>query len=672
MALITINNFNDRSIKILRENKLYPSGFIFTEESISKLPQYYKHISILDKYKFYYDSSMNPILYHYDNKFIIIYGHFVHAGFEKAIDDKELPKILLKTYSDDYDEFLSIIDFIGGRFVIIIGNENSTEVFQDATGARSTYYMMNKDVIASHIYLISDNFNCIEDYLSSVVPPLQNSFMSTKYENVRSLIPNFKLHIQSKEVKRFFPRNQNRYLRLTEKERVDMVEVLWKKQLSFYINEYDNILLSLTGGNDSRVSLALVNEFKDKLLFFTYSPSASSYNPENKSHRILDKDRIIVEKILQDVKLNHKFIHYDESLEENILDEDIINILNRNTTQEHSRILLAYYEKFFPQENLLHIRGNLLEIGRAYFITAKKTNNPIEVYNTFHFGIKKYINENIDSDVNIYINNQLDKMGYNDNLYDYHVLDLFYWENRTGRWHAEVLNETDYVFETMLPFNMRAIIELSLSFSLTKRKNNYLFKELINNNLPILNFYGENDINNLYEKTRDLDYFELNNIQKFNDFIVYDKEIDKNFSIETMNNQIYIPERHLKIDSYAVKEFIFNSNHGFVTLEIHSHYLSSNAKKYLEYEVLVNNEILLKEDMSEWNVPNNINIFNLKKNDVIAIKVKSLKNVSARSWESASKLKFNKFLETETSLSFENCIVCTSPYSLIMNDKNTV
>lgn len=656
----------------MKENKLYPSGFIFTEESVSEIPQYYEHISILEKYKFYYDSCMNPVLCNYDNKFIIIHGHFVHVGLERNIDNKELPEVLLKTYSDDYEEFLSIIDFIGGRFVIIIGDENNTEVFQDATGARSTYYMMNKDVIASHLCLISDNFNCIDNYLSSVVPPLQNSFMTTKYENVRSLVPNFKLHIQSKNVERFFPRGQNRYLEFTEKERIDMVEVLWKKQLSFYINEYDNVLLSLTGGNDSRVSLAMVNELKEKLLFFTYSPSSTSYNPENKSHLILDKDRIIVEKILQDIKLNHQFIHYDESLEENILSGDMLNILNKNTTQEHSRILLGYYEKFFPQENLLHIRGNLLEIGRAYFITARKTNNPIEVYNTFHFGIKKYINENIEMDIDFYINDQLDKMGYNNELYDYHVLDLFYWENRTGRWHAEVLNETDYAFETMLPFNMRTIIELSLSFGLSKRKNNFLFKELINNNLPILNFFGENEINNLYEKTRDIEYSESNNIQKFNNFSVYDKELEKNISVETMNNQIYIPERHLKINSYAVKEFIFNCNHGFVSLEIHSHYLSSKAKKYLEYEILVNHEVLLKEDMSEWNVPNNINIFNLKKNDLVAIKVRSLKNALARSWESASKLKVNKFTETETSLSFENRIVCSSPYSIIMDDKNTI
>src|SRR5699024_7218127 len=230
-------------------------------------------------------------------------------------------------------------------------------------------------------------------------------------------------------------------------------------------------------------------------------------------------------------------------LEENLLSEEALGIINKNTTQEHSRILLDYYEKLFPQKNLLHIRGNLLEIGRAYFITARKTNDPVEVFNTFHFGIKKYINEDIETDINFYIQNQIEKMGYYNELYDYHVLDLFYWENRTGRWHAEVLNETDYAFETMLPFNMRAIIELSLSFDLPKRKNNFLFKELINNNFPILNFFGENDINNLYEKTRDIEYVESKNMQKFNHFKVYDKVLEKIITIETMNNQIYIPQR---------------------------------------------------------------------------------------------------------------------------------
>src|SRR5699024_5810128 len=81
-----------------------------------------------------------------------------------------------------------------------------------------------------------------------------------------------------------------------------------------------------------------------------------------------------------------------------------------------------------------------------------------------------------------HIEEKVKKFNYDVNNFDYHVLDLYYWEIRMGRWMAEVLNETDLSFETLLPFNMRELMDISLSFNIEERKNNFMFNELINRN----------------------------------------------------------------------------------------------------------------------------------------------------------------------------------------------
>lgn len=91
-------------------------------------------------------------------------------------------------------------------------------------------------------------------------------------------------------------------------------------------------------------------------------------------------------------------------------------------------------------------------------------------------------------------------IGYDRDLFGYHRLDLAYLEVRMARWASEIENETDICFETFVPFNMRAIIEISLSFPIEKRLNYFLEMELINRNWPMLNFYQLNNAPNLYER----------------------------------------------------------------------------------------------------------------------------------------------------------------------------
>jgi len=209
--------------------------------------------------------------------------------------------------------------------------------------------------------------------------------------------------------------------------------------------------------------------------------------------------------MLADINLNHKFIYFVDDKKQ--LSNEEINLLNKNTIGRHSSFLIPHIKKNYDQENLKHIRGNLLEIGKArYFSKSFKESNINEAKKIFDSQYKKSKIEKYDTLADEMFNDYVERLNYGENIFDFHILDLYHWEVRMGRWHPEILNTHDIVFDTISPFNHRAMIEITLSLPYKKRRDEYLFKELINRNYPILNFYGDNTLKNLYEQERDEKY----------------------------------------------------------------------------------------------------------------------------------------------------------------------
>lgn len=481
--------------------RLYPRGFTFSTKQLGKLPENYKKINIIEKYFYAFDDNLEENTLIDDNKFIIIHGEFLHIGIDYQFTQPGLLKNLLDFYFNDYEKFLETLDYISGRYVIIIGNREDVMIFPDASNTRTTYFSLDENIISSHVYLIQDQFKHERNDYIFELPDLNNGLMNTPFENIKSMIPNHSFNFITKKVKRFFPRENNKFINYSEDEKFTLIERFWKEQLNFYFSKYENFIFSITGGGDSRFSLALLKEHLDKVQFFTYSRVKGEDN-SSYAGKILTLDYKIVSQMLQDINLNHRFMYFVDDKKE--ISQTVKNILSRNTIGQHSSFLIPHVQENYPQENLKHIRGNLLEIGKTrYYSQTYRESNMKELKKVFDNQYNKSKKEDAIDYVEQSYNKFVKDLKYGEGTYDYHLLDLYHWEIRMGRWHPEILNTHDIVFDTLSPFNHRALIDISLSFPYEKRRNEYMFKEIINRNYPILNFYGDNDLSNLYEQIRD-------------------------------------------------------------------------------------------------------------------------------------------------------------------------
>src|SRR5699024_10985673 len=99
-----------RKVAKIMGQRLYPNGFMFSDEIVSDLPHYYKTKKIIDQFHYYFDNNVTPVIYVKNDNFIIIHGHFVHVGLENSIEKENLPKYLLNNYFNNYGEFLNTLD----------------------------------------------------------------------------------------------------------------------------------------------------------------------------------------------------------------------------------------------------------------------------------------------------------------------------------------------------------------------------------------------------------------------------------------------------------------------------------------------------------------------------------------------------------------------------------
>lgn len=645
--------------KLLRQ---YPYGFVFSELEFDNLPDSYKSVRVLNKFNYYYDTYKN--LYESEGNFVIIHGHFkfISKNTGEEIENQELPRVLLDNYINDRVNFLELLDFIGGRYVIIIGNSEHVEAYPDACMCRSIYYTTDKNILASHVEMIVDNYVYDKDPIVEQASRISFNLTKSPYLGIKSLLPNISVELMSKSTQRFFPRSDNKYNKLDEGSKFEIIEKLWKGQLRHYVENYDNLVFSITAGSDSRVSFSMAKDFKDKIRFFTYAPSDSDDSSDSYFIKTLSIDKNVVSQFIRDIDFNHKFLIFGD--DSKVLTEEEVYVLNKNTVKAHGRFLLKHYNDSFPENEVMHIRANLLEIGRAYFLNNDRPSSIESVKNVYNFNLKSYTKVLSKEVLDSVFYEGIEDFHYEE-LYDYHLLDFYYWENRVGRWFSEVLNETDSAFETMLPYNMRAIIDISLSFSLEKRRDDYMFKELVNQNFPTLNFYGRNVVENVYEQQRERKYNHTPIVKEAN---LYNDMNEIVLSFRLSEETLYLPKDFIKRGHWSEVELVFDEKHGIAEIEVESRFASPKAEGYLRYEVLVNDDIRIQEDMSKWKFSNKICLMNLTKYDSIKLRVISLRNTPQDSWQKASQLKILSYIEKNSEQYYPVNTSCTSPFSVTKKD----
>ncbi|MDM1335740.1 hypothetical protein HXZ93_06785 [Acinetobacter pseudolwoffii] len=354
-----------------------------------------------------------------------------------------------------------VIDFLSGRFNIYVLGE-SNYVFIDPIGSKTLYYNSGDfDISCNHALLLATILNMDLSptslgYKKSKEYNLKGTkFLPgdiTMFDGIFGLSPNNYLDFNYKKIVRFYDFSSIRRTELNEL-RVSVFEY-YKNFCEFLNKRKFKPVVGLTAGVDTRLVISAFLFFDVDFELVTWSRGVSN-------------DEMTLIKDISNY-LNKKHYYIDtQAKEEDTLYDDLKYLSNYNTSfsRGNCSLTVKFKKQFNGSDNYLFVRGLGGEIIRGMFNKKKsksKLNDldySVSIYNThslnkieksaeYDYHTKKYIEDYL-------VRSNIDK------LKDCDIGDVIYWEQRMGRWAAELHNENDPAIKNFTGLNSRLIYNIA-------------------------------------------------------------------------------------------------------------------------------------------------------------------------------------------------------------------
>ena len=442
-------------------------------------------------------------------------------------DEKEILSQLaaLKFGSDAYrDRF----DQLTGVFFLAVIEDGAVTATCDCAGMLgATYAVFNGKVcFSAYSQLIADIYDLKED---PYVAKLKKSKLFhwygwylpgdlTPYPEVKRIIPNTEVRIgKTVNVTRFYPRKPYKELCGAEyDELVKKICKLMNNNMRLIADKWNAPAVSLTGGTDSKTTLACANGVQDRFDYFSYISLPRE-----------ETDALAAQEICKALSLNHKIFnvdtetsHYPDYAEVSVLIKRHYSYLgDANENDICKRIVLK--EQF---DYDVEVKSWVSEVARAsrYKRYGKKT-FPREIrprmltsmYKLFVFNrgdalrTDKRFAEYLEKTK---LQRSIDETGYP-------WSEFFVWEIVFGGWGSLALTGEHMLSnEITVPYNNRALMDMMLRTPLKKRLSDELHKDIIHLMDERIERLGIHVVNGNETKQREMlerVYYIINNVLPF-------------------------------------------------------------------------------------------------------------------------------------------------------------
>jgi hypothetical protein len=652
-------------------NLVYRRGYVITDQQLDMSDWNDWQLTQVDKYYIYSDKENKPVLIQTDDNWCFLLGYMVDIKF--GTDNKvEIAERICSYLGEDETAFFDYIDEMAGRYLIMYKHNGIVKILGDATCMRTIFYSKNHNVIASHTGIIQDligskaNPNMRrewrEKYTKGVRYYLPGNY--TPFEDIYFLTPNLVMEVESRTAKRFYPREEL-IIDTAENQAKRIIELV-DKEIKVLANSGNKLLLSLSGGEDSRTTLALSRNYIDSFQTFTFYRYPKR---EHISHDTeLERDAIMVKDMSENLNIkNH--ITIPLNLQETSKEfEDFCEVLNTNTfATQNQRAAYFYYNNFKHDK---HVRSNIYEVARASYWRDKKLPSKVSPKSL----AKCYsVKAEDDPQINKYFAEYYDYAEM-DKILNYNPYDLFYWEYRMGTWHAHLLLEADVIHDTQIVINCRKILSHFVGVSYHDKINNNVCKSIIQQQWPVLNAWGVNTL------TRPIDTIDSTTYtygQSLNNMRVDSSSPTNNelsFFAKTMNKQakFHMVTRSPKMgDSLTATiplETIPDKKYECI-LQLRSLFENHKLLGRAEYKVFIGGTHVLTEDLASWREINQIrfNFLATDKEIDLKINIEFLQDcVVWNNWEQRTTMVIDRVVLRDSSEQ-KPYVYASSPYSKIQS-----
>lgn len=446
----------------------YSRGYLISDRPITVKENWIKK-GLFENLYITYDPRLESVFVGDDNCFVLILG-VVMDTIDWRMELDLIANKCLTLLLDDKIKMYDYLDELCGRYLICYGDCKNQFILPDATCLRSCFYFENGGMAASHYGIIGEIIKAqphafMEKYISYRPIPWLLPGTITPYQGVYSLTANHELNFNTGKIKRFWPRKDHQ--NLSANEAMEYIAHNVGNQM-ITLNNYHKLMVQLTKGNDSRISLAASKPIKENVLYYSFFRSDDPNGNE---------DPNFAAKYSEYLHLNYKCVNLDNS---GITEKDFKQLCNVITTNHYHHYIYKTVPSFLKElpKDRLNIRSSLVEIVREWYwdigCKVRDKDHSAELFCKW-----AGYPENDNAECRQLFEKYYSENQY-DNIYNYLIPDIFYWEYRQGLWmNGGVMSYDDISFDTYILFNCRKILEYGLSIPRYFKNNNLVVKSSI-------------------------------------------------------------------------------------------------------------------------------------------------------------------------------------------------
>lgn len=466
--------------------ELYRKGFIIYPADTGEFvkPDSYVTKKINEVFCISHDSGYPVSVVEEDGVYCVVIGVVLDTKSFK-LDRKFISENILNMIGGDVDSafknehFLDYLDYLNGRYCIVLIKNDSMYVTNDASGMRTVFYHDSLNIIASHYNLLNEVAKESQHPLVDIYKTQKERYVRAKwfspfglpgnitfYNHIYQLVCNHFYDLKQHKQVRFWPRDKN--YEFDVRQAVTYISQTIKKTESVLADNFE-VYQSLTMGNDSRMSLAAARDSKDKIVFFTYN---NNQFPEADSQY----NCIFASLAAKQLGLHHVLIDSTNDL----TDSESELLLKNNYRQHHKGIISGFRKTFknLDPNKAMHIRTNITEVMRqSYYNIPKRVSLDELAAKMAHWSSypPKY-KEDFEVIKQYYLT-YIKDMDFT-NVFKFDYGDIFYLEYRMNQWHSAVVQNQDFIFDTFILFNTRKILEYGMLIPKQLKDSNIFVDEI--------------------------------------------------------------------------------------------------------------------------------------------------------------------------------------------------
>ena len=484
---------NDIQVALDRDERnrelLFRRGYLLTSAHFGhqeQFPFYNQWQTIpLNRYRLYVHNKQTVYVSRDKNVCVALVGH-AYNPFTCCYREEEITEHLISSYSDGLAQFFDSVSELTGLHVIILVDGDKIYACQDACALTGCYFgqIRQEIYIAEHPQLIADLCGLsmdpnVEKLVRSKCYNIGNRHLPgnlSPFKEVKRLGANtFVRYDKDFSIVRFYPTAPHPEFKTEEEiqKGIQKVAELLHNGIECCTKKWRRCAISLTGGTDSKTTLACANGLYEKFSFFSF---------HSKPQELVDAEG--ARKLCDQLGLQHTLYHIPQRNEE-MRDFDLIKKILAHNTSYFVNLADNEIRKYIFLHDLdaydIELKSWASEVPRVFLERKYKIKMPTvlnerhcSIFQTRYFGHPGLLRW---SDREYW--RFLREIGLEKPLFNYEHTDSFYWEVRMSCWGVSVISSQQLYHRMTIPMNNRKILDLMLSFPREERKVDAIHRRIM-------------------------------------------------------------------------------------------------------------------------------------------------------------------------------------------------